>query len=42
VVSTGTVHRVRIGPFTTEEEAAAALAQVRQRGHPGGVVVRDR
>ena len=42
VVSAGTVHRVRLGPFASEAEAQAALAQVRQRGHPGGAVVRDR
>ncbi len=42
VVTAGTIHRVRFGPFATEAEAAAALAQARRRGHPGGVVVRDR
>jgi rare lipoprotein A len=42
VVTAGTVHRVRLGPFATEAEANAALAQARRRGHPGGVVVRNR
>jgi rare lipoprotein A len=42
VATSGSLHRVRLGPFATEGEAEAALAQTRQRGHPGGVVVRDR
>jgi rare lipoprotein A len=42
VVTAGTVHRVRYGPFATEAEARSALQRARQRGHSAGVIVRDR
>jgi rare lipoprotein A len=42
VVTAGSIHRVRYGPFATEGEATAALEQARRRGHMTGVVVRNR
>jgi rare lipoprotein A len=40
VVSAGTVHRVRMGPFADEAAARAAVAQARAAGQPGAVILR--
>jgi cell division septation protein DedD len=37
-VKTGTVIRVRVGPFTSKEKADSALAQVKLAGVDGKVV----
>ncbi len=41
VASSGNLHRVRLGPFATPAQAAAAQAEARRRGYPGSVIVRN-
>ena len=38
VATSGSVHRVRLGPFATEAEAQAAVTRVRSMGQPGAVI----
>lgn len=42
VVPSGTLFRVRYGPFATPEEAQAAVARARSLGQPGAVIQRER
>lgn len=40
VVASGSIFRVRYGPFATEAEAQAAIARARELGQPGAVIQR--
>jgi rare lipoprotein A len=42
VVPSGTLFRVRYGPFATAEEAQAAVVRARSLGQPGAVIQRER
>ena len=42
VVSSGNLHRVRLGPYATEAQAQAAITRARSLGYPGGVIQRTR
>jgi len=42
VVASGSLFRVRVGPFNSESEARAAATRLRSQGFPGAIVQRDR